>query len=60
MISNIITLFVIQIAFAFVLGTSLGLAFPYASHKSMRFWYSVTAIFIANFALSNALSKLLL
>lgn len=59
MIANITTLFVLQITFAFILGTTIGLANPNTTVKSFKFWSLVAFMFAANFAVSSALSRLL-
>jgi len=60
MIANISTLFILQIAFAFILGTTIGVSFPHTQIKSFKFLGLVVAMFVANAAVSSALSQLLL
>ena len=60
MIANITTLFTLQITFAFMLGTTISLAFPNTAFKSFKMFGLVAFMLAANIALSSALTRLLL
>jgi len=59
MIANITILFTLQITFAFILGTSIGISFPHTTFKSFKFLSLIVFIIAANIAVSSALTRLL-